>query len=319
MHRLHEEESEFLSAWDGLLVEHNVPDDSWLHTIFRVKEKWAWAYVRKTFTAGMRSTQLSKSFNAYLKNHLKSDLNLVQFFTHFERVVNGKRSNESQTDYESTHKLPRLKMKKAPMLVQAGNIYTPKLFEEFQEEYEEYQGTCIRVLKEGFYIVANYDDSKERKVMGNHLDQKVSCECRKFETHGILCCHALNFLDAMNIKKIPEHYILKRWTRDARLGSNRDWKGQHIDLDIKSHFMKRYTELYPRMVKLANGASVTHETCSYLSKVYEESSKIVENMLAKNSMDKESIGMRTVSISISGGEIESNVVWALLMSVVQKA
>lgn len=33
---LHEEESEFLSAWDGLLVEHNVPDDSWLHTIFRV-------------------------------------------------------------------------------------------------------------------------------------------------------------------------------------------------------------------------------------------------------------------------------------------
>ncbi|KAJ1380295.1 FAR1 DNA-binding domain [Sesbania bispinosa] len=114
---LHEEEGEFLTAWNDLLVDHSVSDDSWLHTIFRVKEKWAWAYVRKTFTAGMRSTQLSESFNADLKNHLKSDLNLVQFFTHMERVVNGKRYNESEADYESRHKLPRLKMKKAPMLV----------------------------------------------------------------------------------------------------------------------------------------------------------------------------------------------------------
>ncbi|KAJ1432833.1 hypothetical protein SESBI_06369 [Sesbania bispinosa] len=48
---LHEEEGEFLNAWNDLLVDHNVSDDSWLHGIFRVKEKWAWAYVKKTFTA----------------------------------------------------------------------------------------------------------------------------------------------------------------------------------------------------------------------------------------------------------------------------
>jgi hypothetical protein len=88
---LHEEEGEFLKAWDSLLVEHNVLEGSWLHMIFQLKEKWAWTYVRKTFTAGMRSTQLSESFNADLKNYLKSDLNLVQFFTHFKMVVNGKR------------------------------------------------------------------------------------------------------------------------------------------------------------------------------------------------------------------------------------
>nr|KYP43285.1 hypothetical protein KK1_035286 [Cajanus cajan] len=54
------------------------------------KEKWACTYVRKTFTTRMRLTQLSESFNVDLKNHLKSDLNLGQFFTHFERVVNRK-------------------------------------------------------------------------------------------------------------------------------------------------------------------------------------------------------------------------------------
>jgi zinc finger SWIM domain-containing protein 3 len=174
---LHEEEEEFLSGWEALLVEHNVSKDSWLHNIFRFKEKWAWAYVRKTFTAGMRSTQLSESFNADLKNHLKSDLNLIQFFTHFERVVNGKRNNESEAEYESRQKLPRLKMKKIPMLVQAGNVYTPRIFEEFQDEYEQCQASCLRNLKEGSYVVTNYDNSKEQIVVANHMDKTVACDC----------------------------------------------------------------------------------------------------------------------------------------------
>ncbi|WJX62436.1 hypothetical protein P8452_47433 [Trifolium repens] len=94
-------------------------------------------------------------------------------------------------------------------------------------------------------------DSEEHKVIGNFEDQML----------------------------IPSHYILKRWTRDARSGSNRDWKGRHIDLDIKAHFMKRYNDLCPRMVKLTNRASETHEGYTFLSKVYEESNKIID-MLA---------------------------------------
>jgi hypothetical protein len=59
---------EFLSACEDLLVEHNVPNDSRLCTIFRVKEKWAWACVREIFTAGMRSTQLSENFHYLIGN-----------------------------------------------------------------------------------------------------------------------------------------------------------------------------------------------------------------------------------------------------------
>jgi zinc finger SWIM domain-containing protein 3 len=55
--------------------------------IFKLKEKWAQAYVKRTFTAGMRSTQLSERFNYDLKDYLRTDLNILEFFTHFERVV----------------------------------------------------------------------------------------------------------------------------------------------------------------------------------------------------------------------------------------
>lgn len=77
---LHEEEGEIFNACNSLLVEHSVLEGLWLHTIFQLKEKWAWTYIRKTFSAGMRYTQLSENFNVDFKNHLESDLNLLQFF-----------------------------------------------------------------------------------------------------------------------------------------------------------------------------------------------------------------------------------------------
>ena len=67
---------------------------SWLDSIYKFKEKWAECYMRDVFTLGMRSTQLSESFNSDLKNHLKSDFDIIQFLKHFERAVQGKRNKE---------------------------------------------------------------------------------------------------------------------------------------------------------------------------------------------------------------------------------
>lgn len=113
------------------------------------------------------------------------------------------------------------------------------------------------------------------------MEQKYSRDCHKFEIHCILCSHALKFLDFMNIKLIPEHYILKRWTRDAKLGSDQDWEGGHIELDMKTSFIKQYNESCPRMIKLTKKDSETHEPYTFFTKVFEESNKIIDYMLAK--------------------------------------
>lgn len=74
------------------------------------------------------------------------------------------------------------------MLVKARNVYTIMIFEEFQHDYEEYQGAYIKTYKQGEfaheheYTIANFDKSKERIVMANILEQIVSCSCRKFDT-----------------------------------------------------------------------------------------------------------------------------------------
>ena len=98
---------------------------SWLDSIYKFKEKWAECYMRDIFTLGMRSTQLSESFNSDLKQHLKSDFDIIRFLKHFERAVQGKRNKELDEEFEARKKLHRIRMR-TPMLVQASKLYTPK-------------------------------------------------------------------------------------------------------------------------------------------------------------------------------------------------
>jgi hypothetical protein len=45
---------------------------------------------------------------------------------------------------------------------------------------------------------------------------EISCGCRKFERMGLLCSHALKVFTLQNVDTIPEKYVLKRSTKDAR-------------------------------------------------------------------------------------------------------
>ena len=114
-----------------MLDKYDVRENKWQIDLFKLKEKWAQAYVKRTFTAGMKTTSLSESFNADLKDCLRTDLNIVEFLTHFERVVNQKWDKELEAENNSRHKFPRLKFKSSPILNQVATVYTPTLFDLF--------------------------------------------------------------------------------------------------------------------------------------------------------------------------------------------
>jgi zinc finger SWIM domain-containing protein 3 len=140
-----EEEEELLTAWDAILHKYNVHDNSWLQRLFEVKEKWAKAYVKMSFSAGINFTQISESLNASLKNYLQSDYDIVKFFTYFERLLNDKRYKELLAKYNLRQKLQKIKILfLSPMLVQATKIYTSQPFLKFQKQYEEFQGDYVK-------------------------------------------------------------------------------------------------------------------------------------------------------------------------------
>jgi len=90
----YEDEETFEQAFNAIRAKAS--KQSWLDSIYKVKEKWAECYLKDVFTLGMRSTQLSESLNSELKRHFKSDFDIIRFLKHFERVVEDKRKKRAR-------------------------------------------------------------------------------------------------------------------------------------------------------------------------------------------------------------------------------
>jgi hypothetical protein len=48
------------------------------------------------------------------------------------------------------------------------------------------------------------------------LENKAACTCRMFEFVGILCRHILQVFVKKSFVDIPHHYVLERWTINAK-------------------------------------------------------------------------------------------------------
>ncbi|XP_044331085.1 protein FAR1-RELATED SEQUENCE 5 isoform X2 [Triticum aestivum] len=279
----YEDKAEFEEAFDNM--RQKVHKQTWLDSIYKVKEKWAECYMRDVFSLGVRSTQLSESFNIALKNHLKSDFHIVRFLMHFERTMEVKRRKELESEFEARKKLPRIKMF-TPMLVQASKVYTPIIFEAFQGEYERSMAACCRVLdgnnKFGVAIGSLHDDlqfEEERIVIGDPLTQTISCSCGMFNRAGVLCGHGLKVLDLLNIKTMPTHYVLKRLTREARNGSIQDRQGRNVVENPKLEAQLRYQDLSHKFHNLAHKAANYLECCVLLENAHDSVAPQIEDKL----------------------------------------
>ncbi|KAF3962305.1 hypothetical protein CMV_013159 [Castanea mollissima] len=205
--------------------------------------------MKKAATLGMRSTQLSESLNGDLKDYLKSNLNMDDFFEHFEMVVGQKQDRELEAKYNAREKLPPVCLKNSPLLKQASPVYTPTIFKVFENEYDHASATiikyqnCSQPVHE--YTVVLLEKVGEYKALCSPISRTISCSCRKFETFGILCCHALKVFDILDIKIILDVCILKRWTREPKNGHVIDSIGKDVHGDVNLKVTQRYRRLCP--------------------------------------------------------------------------
>jgi hypothetical protein len=279
----YERKVEFEEAFDAM--RGKVSKSTWLDSIYMLRHKWAECYMLDVFSIGMQSTQLSESLNNALKVHLKSDLDIVRFLKRVEHVVEDKRERELQAEFESRKKQPRIFMM-ASILVQTSKIYTPAIFEVFQAEYEKSLAAYIidsnRSNEFSIAIGALVESStleEERTVIVNLADQIVTCSCRLFERIGILCRHALKGLDLMNIKLLPERYILKQWTQGARSEIIQDMHVRNIVKNPKLDDTLRYKNLCRIFFSLASRVADFEDCCLLVEEALHNVSKQVEEKI----------------------------------------
>ncbi|KAJ1271648.1 hypothetical protein BS78_06G142800 [Paspalum vaginatum] len=131
---------------------------------------------------------------------------------------------------------------------------------------------CSRVLDENKYAIAvgsfhgDLSFEEERIVIFYPLNQTVSCSCGIFNRTGILCAHGLKVLDLMNIKTLPPHYILKRWTREACKGNIQDRQGRNVVANPKLQAQLRWRSLSHKFLNMAYKAANYPDCCLLLDK-----------------------------------------------------
>uniref|UniRef100_A0ACD5ZGL5 Uncharacterized protein n=1 Tax=Avena sativa TaxID=4498 RepID=A0ACD5ZGL5_AVESA len=280
----YEEEIELFASWEAMINKHNLHGNVWLQKVFEEKEKWARPYMKQIFSAGMKNTRLNERLHSDVQDYLRSDIDIIFLLKHLQKVINDRRYRELEVEFSSRLKLPGFKIR-APILTQVSEAYTDMIFQLFQEEYEEFQSAYIVNRDESGpcheYIVAIIEKERQYKVFGNPSEQSVSCSCRKFETLGFLCSHALKVLDTMDIKYLPDSYLLKRWTKHGRFFTAPHVEGRKIQADTTSEFSSRYQYLCPVFVSLVARASECEESYRMLDQCSVELRKKVEEILQK--------------------------------------
>ncbi|XP_031270270.1 protein FAR1-RELATED SEQUENCE 5-like isoform X1 [Pistacia vera] len=213
---------EFESCWESLLQRYNLGDNEWLQSMYNVRQQWVPVYLRDTFFGEMSISQGSDNINSYFDGYINASTHIQVLIKQYEKAVATRYEREVKADYDTVNTEPVLKTP-SPMEKQVANLYTRKIFMKFQEELVEtlaYPATIIDDTgTEIIYRVAKFgEDHKTHFVRFNVFEKKASCSCQMFEFSGIICRHILAVFRVTNVLTLPSHYILKRWTRNAKSG-----------------------------------------------------------------------------------------------------
>ncbi|XP_059652865.1 protein FAR1-RELATED SEQUENCE 3-like [Cornus florida] len=250
---------DFESSWASLLDRFDLQKNEWLQAVYNAREQWAPVYFRDTFFAALSSNQgVSSFFDGYVNQQTTIPL----FFKQYERALENSLEREIEADYDTICTTPVLKTP-SPMEQQAANLYTKKVFAKFQEELvETFVYTANKIDGDGVvskFRVAKYEhDHKAYIVILNVSEFKANCSCHMFEYSGILCRHILTVFTVTNVLTLPSHYILKRWTRNARVGLGSD--DQDADPQGIESLTLRFNNLCREAIKYAEEGSIAAET-----------------------------------------------------------
>ncbi|KAK9040418.1 hypothetical protein V6N11_015579 [Hibiscus sabdariffa] len=211
---------EFESAWQLLLDKYSLRGNEWLQSLYIDRKLWVSTYVRDICFAGMYSTQQNRSVSSLFDGYVNAGTTLQDFAEQYERALDCRYEKEVSAEFETFYTKPVLKTP-LPMEKQAAEVYTRKMFLVFQDEiYESLVLAVTSSQDDGLakiYEVARFDEEhKVCRVGLNIADRIASCSCKMFEFEGILCRHVIAVFKATNIFLLPQHYIMKRWTKNAK-------------------------------------------------------------------------------------------------------
>ncbi|XP_074282856.1 protein FAR1-RELATED SEQUENCE 5-like [Silene latifolia] len=198
------------------------------------RQRWIPAYYRDIpLGCLLRTTQHSESENSFFKRFENPHGTLVEFWMRFQSAIDRQRYTQKSLDRDSDHSLPQTKTLLS-LEVHASTVYTHALFYEFQQQCVDSLNSCSagNSSREGSRSFLDVEDSifhKTYTIAFNPSTFDATCSYKMFERKGYIFKHIIWILSGKGIKKIPDKYLLSRWTKNTKKMPLNDVHGQLLD------------------------------------------------------------------------------------------
>ncbi|MQL79988.1 hypothetical protein Taro_012433 [Colocasia esculenta] len=250
-------DEKFERKWSKMIEKFGLHENEMLQSLYEDRRFWVPTYLRETGLWAVISSAQSEGSNSYFGKHVSKKTTLKEFVDRYESDLHDRYEKESTEYFRLRNTEPELKSP-SPYELQMSLVYTGHVFEKFQVELLGTRACQAKKEKEegpiSIYWVKDLEENREFMVSWNRPELKVSCLCCLFEFKGYLCRHALIVLQFEGVPRVPSHYILNRWTKDARnfltLSETPNAEGSRL---------QRYNRLCHQATRLAHDCSISEE------------------------------------------------------------
>jgi len=114
---------------------------------------------------------------------------------------------------------------------------------------------------------------KGHEVSVDKSSNNVSCSCKMFESDGIPCRHMVAYFFFMQIRRLPDQYILQRWTKSTKASSVREDLCEGVKEICDTSLLVRRSKLFQRSSNVIDEAVLTEDGTEIVEEALESAEK----------------------------------------------
>nr|GMC70711.1 protein FAR-RED ELONGATED HYPOCOTYL 3 isoform X2 [Ipomoea batatas] len=214
----------------------------------------------------LSSAVRSESVNSFFDKYVHKNTTLQEFVKQYEAILQYRYEEEAKADFDTWNEQPVLKTS-SPFEKHMARVYTHSVFTKFQIEVVGVVACVLVSQKQDekgsiTYRIQDCEKDQDFEVILNEdKPEEVCCTCHLFELKGYVCRHLMVVLQICGISTIPQQYVMKRWTKNAKnryplLAESGENKSR----------VQRYNDLCQRAMLLSEEGSLSQE--SYTSALH---------------------------------------------------
>lgn len=251
---------DFDNRWEKILDRFELRQDECMQSLYEDRKLWAPTFMKDVFLGGMSTAQRSESVNSFFDKYVHRKTYVQDFVKQYETILQDRYEEEAKADSDTWNKVATLKTP-SPLEKSVAGICTHTVFKKIQAEIIGAVACHPKLDRQDetnvVHRVHDMEINRDFFVVVNEVKSEVSCICRLFEYKGYLCRHALVVLQYSGHSVFPSQYVLKRWTKDAKVRNVTGEESEHMLARVQ-----RYNDLCNRSLKLSEEGSLSQDSYS---------------------------------------------------------